>query len=130
MPCEELDAAVDLSFPVQDVNDMLKSLVLQDMGGGQISAVSFDSQAPIEKTLRSFAVDLSANPTLASILDQARGEKIEVVLQQPRFGEHGPNAQLAVPRMLPSSETKPPTYRFMDMVRMRGFTTPLTVMVE
>ncbi len=80
---------IDLSFPVQDINDMLKSLVLQDLGGGQVSAVSFDSQAPLQKTLHSFAVDLSSNPTLGQILDQARGEKIEVVLQQSQTSQPG-----------------------------------------
>ena len=78
----EGDARVDLSFPVQDINDLLKSLVVQDLGGGQVSAISLDSQAPVEKTLRSFAIDLSTNPSLGQILDQARGEKVEVVLQQ------------------------------------------------
>ena len=70
--------------PSQDINDLLKSLVLQDLGGGQVGAVSYDSQAPIEKTLQSFAIDLTANPTLGQILDQARGEKVEIVLQQTR----------------------------------------------
>src|SRR5208283_695758 len=41
---------VDLSFPVQDINDLLKSMVLQDLGGGHVTAVSYDSQAPVEKT--------------------------------------------------------------------------------
>ena len=75
-------ARVDLSFPVQDINDLLKSLVLQDLGGGQVSAVSYDSHDPVEKTLQSFAINLNANPSLANILNQARGEKVEVVLQQ------------------------------------------------
>src|SRR5262245_43112226 len=43
----EGNTRVDLTFPVQDVNDLLKSMVLQDLGGGVISAVSYDSQAPI-----------------------------------------------------------------------------------
>src|SRR5262245_43998106 len=67
---------IDLSFPVQDINDLLKSMVLQDMGGGRISAVSYDSQAPIDKTLRSFAIDLTSNPTFGQILNQGRGEKV------------------------------------------------------
>src|SRR5262245_34825222 len=45
----EGSSRIDLSFPVQDINDLLKSMVLQDMGGGRISAVSYDSQAPIDK---------------------------------------------------------------------------------
>jgi hypothetical protein len=73
---------VDLSFPVQDINDLIKSMVLQDLGGGHVSAVSYDSQAPVEKTLRSFAINLTGNPTFSGILNQARGEKVEAILQQ------------------------------------------------
>src|SRR6185436_9319846 len=71
-----------LSFPVQDINDLLKSMVVQDLGNGHVSAVSYDSQAPVEKTLRSFAINLTGNPTFGNILNQARGEKVEAVLQQ------------------------------------------------
>ena len=41
----------------------------------------YDSQEPIEKTLKSFAIDLSANPSFGQILNQMRGEKVEVTLQ-------------------------------------------------
>lgn len=80
---------IDLSFPVQDINDLLKSMVLQDLGGGHVSAVSYDSQAPIDRTLRSFAVDLTSNPSFGQILNQARGEKVEVVLQQSNATQPG-----------------------------------------
>src|SRR5437773_11388416 len=40
----EGNSRVDLSFPVQDINDLLKSMVVQDLGGGQVSTISFDSQ--------------------------------------------------------------------------------------
>jgi hypothetical protein len=73
---------VDLSFPVSDINDLLKSMVLTDLGGGHISAINYDSQAPVDKTLRSFAVNLTNNPSFGQILNQARGEKVEAVLQQ------------------------------------------------
>ena len=80
----EIDGStrVDLTFPVQDINDLLKSMVLQDLGGGHIDAVSYESHDPIDKTLKSFAIDLTRNPTFGQILNQARGEKIEVVQQQ------------------------------------------------
>ena len=73
---------VDLSFATQDVNDLIKSLTLRDLDGGRISAVSYDSNVPVARTLQSFAVNLASNPTFGQILDQARGEKVEVVLQQ------------------------------------------------
>ena len=61
-------------------------MVLQDIGGGNVSAVSYDSQAPLDKTLRSFAINLTNNPTFGQILNQARGEKVEAVLQQTQGG--------------------------------------------
>ncbi|HZZ81462.1 MAG TPA: DUF4139 domain-containing protein, partial [Gemmataceae bacterium] len=71
------NARVELSFPVGDINDLLKSLVLQD-AKGRIGAVTYDSNDPIEKILRSFALDLTGNPTFGQILNQARGEKVEI----------------------------------------------------
>ena len=76
------DARVELSFPTSDVNDLLKSLVLQDTAGGRVDAISYDSQDPVEKILRSFALDLNNNPSFGQILNQARGEKIEVLRQE------------------------------------------------
>src|SRR5207249_7960480 len=85
----EGDARVDLSFPVQDINDLLKSMVLRDLDGGHISTVSYDSNAPIERTLKSFAINLTANPGFGQVLNQARGEKVEVVLQQANAAQPG-----------------------------------------
>ena len=76
------NARIDLTFDAHDVNDLLKSMVVQDFDGGHINAVSYDSNAPIERTLQSFAINLTGNPTFAQILTQARGEKVEVVQQQ------------------------------------------------
>jgi len=36
---------VDLSFQVQDINDLLKSMVVRDLDGGIISTVNYDSNA-------------------------------------------------------------------------------------
>ncbi|MCS6977362.1 MAG: DUF4139 domain-containing protein [Gemmatales bacterium] len=85
----EGNTRIDLTFPVDNINDLLKSMVLQDLGGGHISAVSYDSRDPIEKTLRSFAINLTDNPSFGAILQQARGEKVEVVLQQTAVTQPG-----------------------------------------
>src|SRR5262245_39476247 len=50
---------VELTFPTHDINDLLKSLVLQDTAGGKVEAISYDSQDPVDKILRSFALDLN-----------------------------------------------------------------------
>jgi hypothetical protein len=74
----EGNTRIDLQFASSNINDLLKSLVLQDQGGGQISTVNYDNRDPIEKTLKSFAIDLTHNPTMGALLNQARGERIEV----------------------------------------------------
>jgi hypothetical protein len=85
----EGSSRVDLSFPVTDINDLIKSMVLRDLDGGHISTVSYESNAPIERTLKSFAVNLTGNPSFGQILNQMRGEKVEVVLQQTNTTQPG-----------------------------------------
>lgn len=85
----EGNAKVELSFPVGNINDLLKSMVLQDLNGGKVSTVNYDSHDPIEKTLRSFAVNLHGNPSFGQLLNQTRGEKVEVVLQQSHHTQAG-----------------------------------------
>src|SRR5262249_1569701 len=67
----EGNARVDLSFPVADINDLLKSMVVRDLDGGVLSTVSYDSNAPVEKTLKSFAINLHGNPASGQILNTA-----------------------------------------------------------
>lgn len=70
---------IDLQFPAQNINDLLKSMVLEDRGGGSIATVNYDNRNPIEMTLKSFAVDLTSNPSMGDLLNQVRGEQIEIV---------------------------------------------------
>jgi hypothetical protein len=83
----EGNARIDLTFPVRNINDLLKSMILQDLDGGRISAVGYDSQDPIDKTLGSFVINLAGNPSYGQILNQARGEKVEVVVQLSATGQ-------------------------------------------
>lgn len=77
---------VDLRFTIDQMNDVLKSLVVEDADGGHVSTVSYGSRDPIMKTLVSFAVNLTGNPTLGQLLDQIRGEPIEVATPNPLKG--------------------------------------------
>jgi hypothetical protein len=85
----EGDARVDLTFPESDINDLLKSMVLEDFNKGRISAVSYDSREPITRTLSSFAINLNGNPTFAGILSQLRGERIEVAVSPTAANQPG-----------------------------------------
>src|SRR4051812_10508065 len=85
----EGDARVDLTFPESDINDLLKSMVLEDFGKGRISAVSYDSREPIARTLSSFAINLNNNPTFSGIVSQMRGERIEVAVSPTAANQPG-----------------------------------------
>src|SRR5262245_28106464 len=80
---------IDLTFPIQDINDLIKSMTLRDLDGGHVTAVTYDSNVPVARTLQSFAINLTSNPSFAQILNQARGEKVEVVLQQANSTQPG-----------------------------------------
>src|SRR5215218_5740656 len=67
------DARVDLTFQEADVNDLIKSMVLEDFGGGRVAAVSYDSREPISRTLASFSINLERRDDLR--LDPAAGPR-------------------------------------------------------
>jgi len=69
-------AVAELRFRTDQINDILKSLVVQDLGGGKVGVVTYPSQDPIDKALRSFAINLTGNPSLAELLGQLRGQPV------------------------------------------------------
>ena len=78
-------AATVLRFKADQINDVLKSLVLQDRDGGHVNAVTYPSQAPLSRALRSFQVDITSNPSLADLLNQLRGAHVTVHAGQERL---------------------------------------------
>ena len=71
----------ELRFKANQINDVLKSLVLEDLDGGRVSTVVYPSQDPLSKTLRSFQVDITSNPSLGELLTQLRGAPVKVEVQ-------------------------------------------------
>ncbi|MCX6993907.1 MAG: hypothetical protein NT011_12300 [Kiritimatiellaeota bacterium] len=71
-------AAAELSFKTDQINDLIKSLVLIDEGGGHITAVTYESRDPVDRTLKSFSVDLTDNPNLGNLLNRLRGVNVRV----------------------------------------------------
>jgi len=74
------DATVPFTFDEDQINDVLKSLILRD-AGGQVGVVGYPSQDPLGRTLRSFSLDLGGPGGLASLLPQLRG--VFLTLQTP-----------------------------------------------
>ena len=84
------DARVDLTFPEQDINDLLKSMVLEDFNGGRIAAVSYDSREPITRTLVQLRHQPQQQPDLRGHrVSQMRGERVDVVLTPGAVNQPG-----------------------------------------
>ena len=107
---------VELKFNVDDINDLLKSMVLQDLGGGRISAVTYESKDPIQKTLQTFAIDLTDERTIAGILQQVRGQEIEVEAPNPVVGK----IVGIETRQVPISDEKTAEKEFLNLVTKEG----------
>ena len=69
------DGEARLSFKTAQINDILKSLILQDLDGGHVGVVTYPSQDPLDKTLASFQVNLGDNPSLGELLNKLRGAR-------------------------------------------------------
>ncbi len=82
------EITVPLTFRTTQINDILKSLVLLDEEGGALPAI-YPSQDPVERTLQSFAVNVSAFATRGELLRQLRGAvlKIETVSKEVFEGQ-------------------------------------------
>ena len=64
---------IEFAFKTSEINDLLKSLVVQDRDGGLVTAVNYGSPEPVARTLRTFAVDLTATPSLARFFSSFAG---------------------------------------------------------
>jgi hypothetical protein len=69
---------VNVDFTTAQLNDVLKSLTVLDLGKGRITGVSYNSAAPLEKRLGSLRLPVGENPTTAQFLDALRGARLEV----------------------------------------------------
>ena len=80
-------ATLRLLFQSDQINDVLKSMILIDHGGGRIRSVSYPTHEPLERALASFGVNISDNPTLAQLLDRLRGNAVIVHAPEPVAGK-------------------------------------------
>lgn len=77
-------AEINLSFKQSQVDDVLKSLVVLDLGRGRVGAVSYNSSAPPSARLNEipFSIDASTNGDaaggLAGVLEQLQGARVAV----------------------------------------------------
>ena len=67
-----------LDFKASDMDDVLKSLTVEETGGGKITGVRYDSSQPLANRLADFPFKLGDRQSLAQFLDQLKGARIEM----------------------------------------------------
>ncbi len=80
------DASVELTFKTEQINDLLKSLIVADPAGRTAASVRYASRDPVARTLATFAVDLTDDPPLGTLLGRLRGARVEVEAAAPAAG--------------------------------------------
>ena len=70
------DLAID--FTTAQLNDVLKSLTVVDLGEGRISSVRYNSIAPLDERLKSLRLPFGESVTQADFLAALRGARVEV----------------------------------------------------
>ncbi|HEX8115814.1 MAG TPA: carboxypeptidase regulatory-like domain-containing protein, partial [Pyrinomonadaceae bacterium] len=82
-------AEVDLSFKQSQVDDVLKSMVVLDLGKGRVGAVSYNSSAPPAARMADIPFSISpstggASGGLAGVLSQLQGARVSVTTSSGR----------------------------------------------
>jgi len=91
--------AARLEFKAAEMNDLLKSLTIEERGGGRVSGVRYDSSEPVEQKLQEFPFKLGDSQSLAAILAQLRGTRLEL-----RFGADRLEGSIVSARLTGTSE--------------------------
>ena len=106
-------AEIALSFKQSQVDDVLKSMVVLDLGKGRIGAVSYNSSAPPSARLAEIPFAIAAategnNGGLAGVLSQLQGARVTVVAGRTPV-LHAP-AGRALAAAAETSLCRPPTH--------------------
>jgi hypothetical protein len=69
---------VSIDLTSGQLDDVLKSLTAVDLGGGQVSGIAYNTEAPLEEQLRKLRLPLGADVTRTQLLEALRGARVEV----------------------------------------------------
>ncbi len=66
-----------LDFKASEMNDVLKSLTINDQGG-RVTGLRYDSNIPLDQKLAEFPFAIKSGEPLSAVLDQLKGARIEM----------------------------------------------------
>ncbi len=64
-----------LEFKAAEMNDLLKSLTIEEKGGGKVTGLRYDSSQPLSRKLAEFPFQLGNGQALSAVLDQPQGRE-------------------------------------------------------
>jgi hypothetical protein len=91
-----------LDFKAADMDDVLKSLTIEEKGGGKISGLRYDSSEPLAHKLADFPFQLGAAQPLSAVLDQLKGARIEL-----KFANESVAGAIVAARLAPGDDKRP-----------------------
>jgi chaperonin cofactor prefoldin len=91
-----------LDFNASEMNDVLKSITIEERGGGKISGLRYDSMDPLGHKLAEFPFQIGAAQPLSVMLDELKGARLEL-----KFGNETVAGAIVNGRLVASSDKQP-----------------------
>ena len=92
-----------LDFNASEMNDVLKSLTIEERGGGKITGLRYDSMDPLSHTLSRVSRFRSASAQpLSGMLDQLKGARLEL-----KFGNETVAGVIVNGRLIAGTDKQP-----------------------
>ena len=73
---------VEISFRVEEMNDVLKSLTAIDWGGGQVLGIDYATPTSREERLAGCSIHLADHRSFRDLLASLRGRRVRLLLEQ------------------------------------------------
>jgi hypothetical protein len=108
-----------LDFKAAEMDDVLKSLTIEEKGGGKISGLRYDSSEPLAHKLADFPFQLGVAQPLSAVLDQLKGAQIEL-----KFANVTVTGAIVAARLVPGEDKRPEREQItllMDAGDLRNF---------
>jgi len=91
-----------LDFKATDMNDVLKSLTLEDRNGGKVTGLRYDSSEPLGQKLAEFPFKIDGQAALAVFIDQMKGAKVEI-----KYGAETVSGAILSGRLVGADDKRP-----------------------
>ncbi len=91
-----------LEFNASDMNDVLKSLTIEERGGGKIAGLRYDSMDPLSHALEAFPFHIADSQALSGLLDQLKGARVEL-----KLGDRAVSGVVVGARLTAATNTQP-----------------------